>query len=461
MNATTSAAIVLFCSASTAASDPVEACVIVHPTSGERAEFRPTVGEGEDWAPAWERLIGWSRKRKGESRVTLPKGTLKFSRGMRILDKMRIAGPGSERCEIVNLDAKHKNAVVFAGINGWENPPFEAADDWSLTGVTIRQTACTSAGSHGLAAPSTHRATLEDVTVVGAKHEGIVVGGTLLRATRCKAVDCGEGSEFRSFTGAGLNLNAHGMRVVECETLRCGQGFESGASDIEFVRCQALEGLRSTRFGDGNLYGFNLGNANQGCCRVRLLDCASSGHPTAVGYANVNGRSGGLTIERFVSQGGTIGVGLGRRKNLAEPPKEFSFPAGEPCVIRNCRFEFDGPATQHAVVFNGGPAKVDWKVWTDADLTVSDCKAVYRNAAAAQSVRAPFGVFGDAKAKLIFRNLEVRGLDFAPQQGHFAQSSIVANQAPKKLPNVRVTGVKAFRGDGKAMKFASKRESQS
>lgn len=406
--------------------------LIVQYADGSSQTFAAEPEEGDDFLPAWTRAEQACRTAPGRESVRINTGTYRFSAGARLLGGVDYVGAGSDAVTFTNLNAAHVGSVVFAGSNGWTGV-FEAADDWSLSGVTIRQMDCTSAASHCLFAGSSHRVRLADVVVRDAKHEGIVFGGTHLFAYRCRAYDCGEGSQFRSHTGAGLNLNVHGLRAVECETYRCGQGFECGANDMRFVKCRAIGGLTSTPFGDGNLYGFNLGNSGQGCCRVRLIDCASSGHPTAVGFGNVLGRCGGLDVVRFYSINGTIGIAEGRINNNVAPPAEFVYPPNLPNVVRDSTFEFTSSA--HACVLKSHFASApDWTQWADAPTAFVGNTVVY--AGVADPIHAPFGSFGARTSAITIRNNAIRGLATKPQQGWIHVGPLVNNWPMAMFPIV-------------------------
>jgi hypothetical protein len=304
-----------------------------------------------------------------------------------------------------------------------------------IVGLTLNQTAATSANSHGMFVDVGDEWQLIRVTVKNSKHEGIVSGGVTRRwlYDHCTALDCGAGSEFRPLTGAGLNCNGVEHVINECETQRCGQGYECAGFRNTFLRCRALDGLTNT----GPSVGFNIGNSVIGLYRVRVVDCKSTGHSQALQIGNTIGRCAGCSVENFDATDGGITYYGGLANNSVHIEGEG--PDLEPTMIRGCTVRSaNANGIQCFLVGDGGSAELG-----RSSVDVVDCTVELPNGEPDWMANAPFQAIGNLTGRVTFLRPVLKG----PRGASKAQGDFYQGGGGTSAPNIKCLFGRAFKID--------------
>jgi hypothetical protein len=412
----------------------------------------PPLDPNGDNKPAIQAASDWCESHPGRETVRIPPGTWKGASSFEFLTDVDYQ---CEMVELTNLNASFVGPIIVAGSSdhpsggGTRN----RADRVTITGLTIRQTADTSANSHCLFVNTGDDWKLTRVKAIGSKHEGLVSGGLTARWIwdRCEAEDCGEGSEHRSASGSGINCNGMAHVLIKCITHRCCQGFEHGGNRTTFIGCEALDGIPGIQ---GPSVGYNCGNSVCGQHKTRILDCKSTGHPAAITIQNINGRCCGCSVDGFTGENGTINFSGGRPTNIVST--EWDGPDLEPSYVVRSSLKFTHPVG-NAILYNPGPSPA-YDPQGRTDLFVEDCVVEFVGVPIAQQPASPFAVAGNVVGKVVFSRCGVKGLDSNPVYGDFRTFSNGTNITPSPSGHLKAVDCWATKADGSPRFFTALRE---
>lgn len=416
------------------AQNPNTSNIVITKSDGS-VNVLPPLDASLDSKPAIQAAIDWCEGQTGRETIRIPPGTWKIKNPLELVTDITL---DLTMVEIQPFDATFDGPLVVAGSAGrgpWAGTRARA-DNVYILGGTLNQNVSTSANSHGMFVDQGDHWRLTNLTVKNAKHEGIVSGGTTREWfwDHVEADDCGAGDAFRTQSGAGLNCNGFSHTLVRCVTHRCGQGYESAGSRNTFIECQALEGNTAA----GPCTGFTLGNSVTGLYRARLLDCKSTGHPTAVSIGNVDGRCGGSLVKNFDSTDGTITFAGGLTDNSVPTPDQG--PDLEKTVFDSCTVHCASQQGLTGFKYN----MMDGPLLGRASVDFIDCVVDLPNAEPDWSPCA-FQVFGPVTGNVTFLRPVVTGPRGASKNGG---DFWLTGTLPEHMPNIKVVDAKAFKPDG-------------
>ena len=458
--------------------------IVVSCANGCQQSFPLPADSAADCFPAFNDAIDYARTHGGGT-LQLPEAEIKISQCVDLWSGVVIHGrdplpiegqPRESKTIITNLNGSFVGPLITSNnkFRGWGQSEGEQRG-CGLRNLTLKNTALNSASNHCCLIRTQRDSSFSNIHCEGTRHEGFVAEGVYCRYAFITATGCGYGSQFRTNTGAGLNISGSKSEIVDCTASDCGQAFEVSGNNLSLIRCRALAGDPSKRYSPNGVHaGFNCGSNNQGACRMQLIDCEAENYLSPLSYGNSNGRAGGLTVKRFkysaVPNAQTCRISLygGLFENLVDVG--YSQPADEPILLEDITAVYPrAPHMQNALAVQPtkvgadpirGPISDNGFHSTRSPLVIRRFVVQYTDLYADPSTaqQSAFLIVGKYDAPIAFESCEIRGAGSPGVRGHISINDWSERPwGTARTGHIQAKLCKAFKADGTEYEFLLRR----
>ena len=414
--------------------------------NGVKAKLYP---DADNWA-ALQTLLDVS------THVTLPAGEWPISRTLQMGQRRQaVQGQGVGRTTL-RLYTNYGGPVIGIGAGTRWSPTdtnYFGATGMMVRGLTLHQQS-TAAGANCLyvsdqpvyGVNECNELKVYEVRVRGAAYEGIVAASSIRDAhlKNIEAWDCGNGGPAYALSTAGINATCGGLILEDFRTLRCGQGVETGNSNVIVRRGVITEPGAGTPG-----IGVNIGSTGWGIYDVEISDCKIYGYDSAIAVGNGIGRLTSIRILRNLihdegAGNSPIEFQGGQTANGVANPFAGPDLSAEGSFIEDNVFEVSSPH-QGAISYNTGPADLgNPNVYGREKLTVRGNIIRFVSGDTSLQTNPLIGFAGNITGDCLVTRNRVYGLPTAPSRGDVQSYTNNQNAAVQGMPNLSVYGNDAY-----------------
>lgn len=386
--------------------------------------------------------------------VMIPEGSWSVASTLNVPPGIRVEGAGMDATEIVALGELNGPVVGWGGGGRWANSAGRTRSDGvTITKMTLRQTAGGNTNDKCLWGETGHDATISFVRFKGSNYEGGVSGNWNERilVEDCVAEDCGNGGPAYSLSTAGINFTSQTLILRRLKTVRCGQGIEAGAVDVDIEDCEITEPTSATPS-----IGINIGSTGAGIHNLNVRRNFVAGYPSSFQCANGIGRLSKIAVEDNVFLDGAVSFAGGKPTNNTPHPDGGDGPDTFGSIIQRNTLIATKPNVV-SIMYNTGPSPA-YQVYGREPLRIERNTITYVLSNPALQTTPPLAFAGLIDVDCTAVENKIFGLDAASSRGDVASFTSGTNPAVPAFPKLRVAGNRAYTKAGAARAVSVKIE---
>jgi hypothetical protein len=408
-------------------------------SEGARAKLRQDV----DNQPAIQSVYDASN----ETRI--PPGTWTIHSTVNMTANKTIVGHGVERTTVKLVNDYPGPVFGLRGDGRWPNGRAAACPNVTVKGLTLWQTsnvsvACKVFWSYG------DYLTLRNMRFRGGSYEGLYAGDVGLRANDIEAWDCGNGGPAYSNSTSGLNIFGHDGVIDGFRCIGCGQGVETGRSQMTW-----RNGVIASPGGGTPSLGINIGSNALGIYWTTIENCVINGYATGIQAGpNGIGRHSRLIVRNndiYLSDEQAAGVWFAGGKTTNTVSGSFDNPYEGPDTygseISGNNIYITEPASA-AIIYHTYPNEPTG-VYGREPATISGNNIYFQLADPASQIGGVIVFGGKVSADCLVANNNIHGLPYGTGGGDIRSASITGNEAIPGMPKLSMRGNNAYGLDGR------------